>query len=195
MSVDAPRHRYTLQQYLIVETDSRIRHEFLDGEIYAMAGGTPEHAALAAAVIGAVSQATRDRPCRVYTSDLRVRVLDTGLATYPDVTVVRGELQRDPENEHTAVNPLVIVEILGESTESFDRGEKLDHYKRIPSLRECVLVSHRERCIEVWRRVDALQWERSEARSGRCAKLASIDAQLDVDALYDAALGAGAPNR
>src|SRR5262249_35971657 len=142
MGQPARRPCYFYSEYLELEEASNTKHEFLDGEIYAMAGGSPDHASLAAAVTTALLNQLRDKPCRVFSSDLRVRVLATGLATYPDITVVCGTLERDPESEVTVVNPVVLVEVLSKRTETYDRGEKFDHYRHIPSLKEYVLVAH-----------------------------------------------------
>lgn len=136
----APHHRYTWDQYLEVEESSGIKHEFFDGEIYAMAGGTSDHAALAAAVIAALSLQLRPGSCRVFTSDLRVLVQESGLATYPDVTVVRAERHHEPTSKRTALlNPTLVVEVTSDSTEEYDRRTKVAHYQRIPTLRELVL--------------------------------------------------------
>jgi Uma2 family endonuclease len=185
----SPAHRihYSRRDYLALEESSNVKHEFLDGQIYGMAGGTPEHAALAAAVIGLLFEQLRGGPCRAHDADLRVRVLETGLATYPDVTVVCGPLERDPEDENAVTNPTLIVEILSRSTEQYDRGDKFEHYKRIPSLLQYVLVSHREREMEVWTRAGASEWTRSVAGDGQRADLASVGAHLEVRDLYDAA--------
>lgn len=180
----AGHHRYTWREYLSFEESSNRKHEFLGGEIYAMAGGTPEHARLAAKVIAALERQTETGPCRVYSSDLRVRVQETGLGTYPDATVICGELLRDPEDKNTAVNPTVIFEVTSDSTEEYDRTTKFEHYQRCPSLQEYVLVSHRERCIEVFRRTGET-WTRSEARTSAVARLGSISVELEIDALYD----------
>ena len=94
MSARAPRHHYSFEDYLALEEMAGVRHEFFDGEIYGMAGGTPEHAAMAGAITGLLGAQLAGKPCRVYSSDLRVRVLETGLATYPDVTVVCGPSER-----------------------------------------------------------------------------------------------------
>ena len=152
----APAHRihYTRAEYLALEASSNVKHEYLDGQIYGMAGGTPEHAALAAAVIGLLFPQLRRGRCRPLDADLRVRVAETGLATYPDVTVVCGARERDSVDGHAVTNPTLIVEVLSPSTESYDRGDKFEHYKCLPSLREYVLVSHRERRVEVWTRGD-----------------------------------------
>jgi Uma2 family endonuclease len=183
------RHRYTYADYLALEESSNVKHEYLEGEIYAMAGGTPDHAALAMAVGAALIEQLRGKPCRVFSSDLRIRVLATGLAAYPDVTVVCGPLQHDTESGTTVVNPTVLVEVSSNGTEDYDRGEKLDHYRQIPSVRECLLVSHRSRSMEVWRRDPKGAWEQQEVRSGETVRLASIDCALSVDEVYRTALG------
>ena len=179
----APRHRYTYSDYLALEEGANVRHEFFDGEIYAMAGGTPEHAAICANAIASLSAQLRDRGCRVHSSDLRVRVLETGLATYPDASVVCARAELDPANRNTITNPVLIVEVLSPGTAAYDRGEKLAHYKLIPALREVVLVAHDERLIEVWRRDDAGAWTRSEARAGSIP-LRSIDCAFELDEIY-----------
>ncbi|WP_437927764.1 Uma2 family endonuclease [Sorangium sp. So ce291] len=185
----APAHRihYTYAEYLALEASSNVKHEYLDGQIYAMAGGTPEHAALAAAVIGLLFPELRRGRCRAYDADLRVRVPSTGLATYPDVTVVCGPLERDAEDGQAVTNPTLIVEVLSRSTEEYDRGDKFDHYKNLTSLRQYVLVSHRERSVEVWTRGVDDVFTSSITRAGDVALLVSIGAQLDVHELYEAA--------
>jgi Uma2 family endonuclease len=177
-------HRYTFGEYIALESFSTVRHEFLLGEIYAMAGGTPQHAALAMSVGAALLGQLRGGPCRVHSSDLRIRVLETGLVTYPDVTVVCGAYQSDPEDRNTIVNPRVLVEVTSESTEEYDRGSKLESYQRIESLAAVVLVSHRERLIEVYERTSNGSFERREARSGAKAGIASLGCTLPVDEIY-----------
>jgi len=184
VSSPAGRPRYTYAEYLMLEEVSNIKHEFYRGEIYAMAGGTPEHAAIAVNVSTLLNVQLRGKPCRVHSSDLRVRVLATGLATYPDVSVVCGARDLDPENANTVVNPIVLVEVLSPSSAEYDRGEKLEHYKQIPSLREVVLVAHDERLVEVWSRHPGGEWHRAEARAGRSAALDSIGVALSVDEIY-----------
>jgi Uma2 family endonuclease len=181
--VSAAAHtRFSVAEYVRLEERANVKHEFLEGTIWAMAGGTPEHAAIASAIIAALSAALRGRPCRVYTSDARVRVAATGFDTYPDVTVVCGRAELDPEDKNALTNPLVLVEITSDGTEAYDRGEKLDHYKRISSLREVMIVSHREHRIDVHRRTETGEWTTLEARER--AELASIGATLVVEEIY-----------
>lgn len=183
-------HRYSYRDYLELEEASNVKHEYLGGEIYAMAGGTPEHAALAVSISSALHAQLRGGPCRVYSSDLRVRVLATGLATYPDVSVVCGDLERDPGSPTTVVNPVLVVEVLSESTADYDRGEKLDHYRKVPSLQAVVLVDPQERRIELWHRTAGQGWQQTGAGPGEKVMLAAIGAVLDVDGIYeDTSLG------
>jgi Uma2 family endonuclease len=159
--------------------------KILDGWVWAMAGGSPAHAAMAVNVSTMLSTQLRNRPCRVFGADLRIRVLATGLGTYPDVSVVCGKLELDPEDPkgHTVVNPRVVVEVTSPSTVEYDRGEKLEHYQRIDSLEEVVIVSHDERRVDVWRRSEARQWELETARDG-AVRLRSIDCELPLDDVY-----------
>ncbi|RYZ06962.1 MAG: Uma2 family endonuclease [Myxococcales bacterium] len=183
-----PLHRYTYQDYVSLEAESTTRHEFLAGEIVAMAGGTPEHAAMAAEVIGQLRDQIRGGSCRVFTSDLGVRVMATGLATYPDASVVCGPTERDPEKRTSVTNPRIIVEVTSDSTEDYDRGEKLTHYKQVPSLEAIVVVSHRAAQIEVWSRPNSSSlWTRTSAGAGEIAELSALSCRLDVDAVWRAA--------
>src|SRR2546423_5277165 len=111
-------HRFTYADYVGVEMYSDIKHEYLDGEIYAMAGGTEDHAALAAAMLHALTNALGDRDCRVLTSDLRYYVESAGLATFPHASVICGALrQHPPSPEATALNPMILVEVTSDSSE------------------------------------------------------------------------------
>lgn len=184
MSEPAVRHRYSFSEYLALEETSNVKHEYFAGEIYAMAGGTPDHAALAMNLGASLLRQLGGRPCRVFSSDLRIRVLATGLATYPDVTVVCGPLERDPASRASVTNPLLVAEVLSDGTEDYDRGEKLEQYKRIPSLEECLLISHREPRLEVWRRGAGDVWEHAEAGPGGRLRLESLDGELATDEVY-----------
>jgi Uma2 family endonuclease len=173
---------YTYAEYLGLEEESSIRHEYLDGEIYAMAGGTPDHAALAAAVL-AIIRAQLPRGYRAFTSDLRIRIPATGLSTYPDGAVVCGGTQRAAEDALAVTNPILLLEVTSNSSEDYDRGEKLRQYQAIATAREIVIVSHRERRIVLYSR-DASGWQLTEARAGASVPLESIGGTLSVDDVY-----------
>jgi Uma2 family endonuclease len=186
-------HRYTFADYLAYEDGSNVKHEFFNGEIYAMAGGTPEHAALAAAITTLIGGQLGEGPCRAFSSDLKVRVLATGLVSYPDLTVICGAVEYDPQSRLVAVNPSLIVEVLSDSTEDWDRGEKLEHFKQIPSLRECLLVSHRTRQIDLRRRNPDGSWSHRAAAAGDTVELQAIGGSLRVDEVYRRGLGGSTP--
>jgi Uma2 family endonuclease len=185
----AKRHAYRFSEYLDLEAASNVKHEFLDGEIYAMAGGTPRHAALTLAVGAALLSALRDGPCRTFSSDLRIRVLETGLAAYPDVAVVCGPLAFDPESDATVTNPTLLVEVLSPSTESFDLGEKFEHYRRIAALTGVLFVSPGTPRMELRSRLSDGTWKAETFEAGQCVPLPALNCVLEVDAVFrDAAV-------
>lgn len=173
-------HRY--EEYLAALDVSQLKLEYCDGEIYAMAGGTPAHADLAAAAVRALGNALLDR-CRVSTSDLKVRIEATDLSTFPDVTVVCGERRTSVVDKNAVVNPTVLVEVTSSSTEDYDRGEKLNHYKQCPSLRAVLFISHRRPQVTVVSRREGA-WEEREFRAGDVVKLADPACEVAVDELY-----------
>jgi Uma2 family endonuclease len=185
VALSHPVGHMSYAEYLALEQRTGTRHEYLRGEAFAMAGGTIEHGALAVAISTALSNALRDRPCRVLSSDVKVTIEATGLTTYPDVSVVCGSVQVSAQDPNAVTNPVLVVEVLSDSTEAYDRGEKAAHYRRIPSLREIVLVSQKSPLIEVHRKNSKGNWELvSEAGSGERAELESVGAVLDVSDIY-----------
>jgi len=179
------RQRFTFLEYLWLDQNSGLRHEYLDGHVWAMAGGSPDHAAIAANLIALLGALLREGPCRVFTADLRIRVVATGLGTYPDLSVVCGALEADPEDPrgHTVTNPKVLVEVLSPSTEDYDRGEKLAHYKQIPSLEAVLLVAQEERRVEIWRRIRG-GWTLDVAHGRDLVALPSLQLRLPLAEIY-----------
>lgn len=173
---------YTYEEYVALEEASPTRHEYWQGEIYAMAGGTPDHAALAAALIGALHGALRG-DCRAHSSDLRVYIAETELTTYPDVTVVCGPSERAAKDRFAITNPRVLVEATSPATEDYDRGEKLRQYKTLPSVDTILIVSHRSPRVTVHRR-EGDTWHSADVHAGDAIELSCTDEPLDVDALY-----------
>jgi Uma2 family endonuclease len=177
------RHRYTYAEYLAYERDSGLKHEYEDGEIYALAGGSRRHSALASRISAAL-EAARDRGCVAFQSDQKVRVLATGKATYPDASLVCGPIEGDPADPAgaTITNPSLIVEVLSPSTEEEDRGNKWQHYQLIPSLEEYVLVSHSHARVECYRRLASGAWEYRDVTEG--VLQTGSGASLDLAVLY-----------
>lgn len=165
MAVVQPiHHRFDFEDYLRVEHDSGMKHEFLAGRVWAMAGGSPNHARIAINVASVLNAHLRGKPCAVFSSDLRIGVRATELVTYPDLSVVCGQLEHDPIDRtgHTITNPKVLVEVLSPSTAEYDRGEKIRHYKLIPSLEAIVLVDHEAQRLQLWQR-SGDDWRHSES--------------------------------
>ena len=181
----APVVRMTYAEYLAAERVSEVKHEYLRGEIFAMSGGTPEHSRLAANVIYEVRRALGERPCVVFTSDARIRITATDRATYPDVSVVCGKAETAADDPDAITNPVVLVEVLSDSTEASDRGDKFAQYQLLPQLRAYVLVSHRDRRVEVWSRDLAGPWQHRAATRGMSVPVEPIGLSIAVDALYD----------
>src|SRR5262249_43329548 len=151
------------------EAKSEVRHEYLNGEVFAMAGGTPAHGALALAFGGELRNALRDRPCRMFSSDVRVRIPDTGLTTYPDLSIVCGGIELDPKDPNTITNPILIVEVLSETTEGHDRGTPAGSSRsdRSPADRSLAISPAGTRCSPLfWRSAGRCRSSRSRRSCG-----------------------------
>ncbi len=179
------------EDYLALERSSDKRYAWLDGQVYALTGGTLAHAELSAAVAAELRNLALACGCRVFSADAKVRVLATGLATYPDASVVCGPVVCDPADANAMTNPVVLVEVLSDSTEAYDRGDKADHYRRIPSLRDYLLVSQHTARIEIHSR-EGDHWTLRVAEAGGALPLTALDGALEVDRVYQGvALTAG----
>lgn len=188
MSSSAARPSVTEAEYLAMERASTSRHELWNGEVYAMTGGTLTHAALAMNMGAALIAALGDRECLVLSADAKVHVPLTRAFVYPDVTVVCGEVESFDEQRDVLRNPLLVVEVLSESTERFDRGEKFAGYRSIPSMIDYVLVSQDDRRIEVYTRQSSSGWmlQTYEDETGGAVSLPSIGVTVALGAIYRA---------
>lgn len=179
----ARRLHYTHEEYLTTLAMSEVKLEYCDGDIYAMAGGTPQHAELAASMIGILVNATQGR-CRVASSDLRIRIDATDLFAFPDVTVRCGEPVYAAMDRHSLTNPTLLVEVTSNSTEEYDRGAKLWHYQQCPSVRAVLLVSHRERRVTLVERAGTA-WEERDFRAGENVVVGEPSVGFSVDEVYE----------
>lgn len=178
-----PAPRVTYAEYLALEANSEVRLEFVDGLVYAMAGGTPEHARLSMAIGAELRTALRDRGCVAYSSDLKLRIDATDRSTYADAVVICGPERYSELDPNAVTNPTIIVEVLSPSTEAADRGEKWRHYQHLASLREYVLVSQGEPYVEVFRR-EGDEWILRTSVAGGVVELPSQGVSIAVDAIY-----------
>ncbi len=184
MGSAAPRAYVDYATYLAIERETDQKHEWFDGQVYAMAGGTLVHSQLSTRMTTALSRLADVCGCSVFNSDAKVRVPATGRATYPDASVVCGPVAPDPEDPTAMNNPSVLVEVLSDSTESDDRGDKFHHYRRLDSLKHYVLVSLHERRVEVLTRTDHGRWELAVAEAGERFELAALGGGIAVDQVY-----------
>jgi Uma2 family endonuclease len=141
MSLPVREPYLTAEEYLAIERHADTRSELINGRMYEMAGASREHNLIAGNVFAGLHQRLTATPCETYKSDMRVKVGPTGLYTYPDVVVACGKLEFEDAELDTLLNPQVVIEVLSESTEKYDRGAKFEHYQRISSLQEYVLVA------------------------------------------------------
>lgn len=158
MPATTPVQRLTEAAFLELERKAEVRHEFFDGEMFAMAGGSPAHSRIATDCLIALGSRLKGKPGRPYNSDLRHKVELTGLITYPDVSVICGPLEFAPGTDDTVINPTLLIEVLSQTTEAYDRGRKFLNYQRIQSLREYLLISQYEPRIEQFIRGEGGQW-------------------------------------
>lgn len=145
-----------------------------------MAGGSEAHDLIAANIAGEL----RHRPCVVYPSDMRVKIESVGLYTYPDVTAACGERRFLDEREDTLLNPWVVVEVLSESTERYDRGDKFEWYRTVPSITDVLLVSQEKPLVEQYTRQADSSWVLHERRAGELVVIASLGCEIAVDEIY-----------
>jgi Uma2 family endonuclease len=175
----------TPEEYLELERRAEFRSEYYKGEMFAMAGAGRRHVLIVTNLVSALSQKLRKRPCEVYSTDMRLRVSPSGLYTYPDVLVACGEPQFSDDRQDTLLNPVLIVEVLSDSTQDYDRGRKFEHYRTLPSLVEYLTVTQDRTHVEHWSRPDNL-WQLAEYASlTETIHLASIDTVLPLAEVYD----------
>jgi Uma2 family endonuclease len=170
-----PTSFLTPEQYLEKERKAEFRSEYLHGEMFAMAGTSRRHSLIVVNITSGLHQRFRGRKCEAHSNELRVRVRRDGLYTYPDVVVVCGEPQFADEHLDTLLNPTVIIEVLSESTKNYDRGEKFEQYRSIPTLAEYVLVAQDSPRVE--------RLARQADGSWRFTEVGGLDGVLGLDAI------------
>ena len=180
-----PEHLYTDEEYLASERASDTRSEYLDGVIYAMGGATARHVQIVSNVVREIGNQVRDKPCLVYSTDLRVRVSLHGLYAYPDVVVVCGDPVFIDAELDTLTNPVLIVEVLSKTTRNYDRGEKFERYRSIATLQEYVLIGQDKVHVESHARQSDGAWILRETNDpGDTIDLASVACRLPVAEIY-----------
>ena len=172
-------------EYLAMEEVADYKSEYFNGQIFAMSGGTPDHSTVAVNIAGALNRLLAPRPCRVFNSDMRLNVERNGLYTYPDVMVICGKIELVKRRNDTVTNPVLIVEVLSESTRDYDRGMKFNQYKQVSTLQEYVVVESENPRVECYRRGADDQWvvEMIDDLSAT-VRLASVACEISLHEIY-----------
>ncbi len=181
-----PVPKMTPEEFLIWERAEEFRHEYRDGDIVAMSGARRAHNLISVNMARELSTSLRDRDCETYASEMRVWIPKTRLYTYPDIVVVCGEPQFVDDEFDTLLNPVVVVEILSESTESYDRGRKFEQYRRVETLREYILISQPRPYVERFVKHGDGFWQLSESNGPEAVLvLESLDVAIPLAAIYE----------
>jgi len=181
-----PTTSFSPEEYLAIERKSEFRSEYVNGEIAAMTGASRKHNLIVANLIGELRQQLKNKPCELYTNDMRVKIQAANVYTYPDVVVVCGEPKFEDIFVDTLLNPTLIIEVLSDSTETYDRGKKFAYYRTLESFTEYLLVTQNEYRIEQYTKQEDRRWLLSEARSlDEIVELGSIQCVLALKEVYD----------
>jgi len=180
-----PKTYITPEEYLALDRQAEVKSEYYAGQTIAFAGASKQHNLIVANVLAGIHRQLVGRPCNVYPSDMRVRISKTGMYAYPDIVVTCGEEQFADENSDILLNPIVLIEVLSESTASYDRGVKFDQYRRIESLCEYILVSQEPYRADQYVRQNDTQWLLTEFhRAEDVIRLSSINCDLALKEIY-----------
>ena len=177
-----PKPYITADEYLLRERQAEFRSEYLRGEMFAMAGASANHNLIVLNAGASLREQLKKKPCLVYASDLKLRIEATGLYTYPDLSIVCGEPQLESDAGDVLLNPIVLVEVLSDSTEAYDRGKKFEHYRTIRSLQHYVLIAQDRPSIDCFSRLPDGSWNLTS-----CQRL---DGKISLDAIGSELVGA-----
>jgi Uma2 family endonuclease len=180
----AQRHLLSEAEYLAAEEQSPIRHEYMAGEVYAIAGGSLRHNRIAGNTYVALSLGLRGTPCQAFVSDVKLHVAHDNAYYYPDVMAACNEASPLVGEEQIVASPLLVIEVLSPSTETIDRREKLAAYRRLPSVMEYVLISQDRQQVEIYRRQGDIGWLYLSFEAGESVEFASVALSLPIDELY-----------
>ena len=185
MQEAAKKSKLTHAQYFALEEKSETRHEYYQGNIFDLAGGSLNHAGIISNFIRNCRFSSTDENCRIFSSDVRVFIESADLFTYPDILVICGEPQFYKKRDDTILNPVLIAEVLSESTKNYDRGEKFFFYRQIPSLRHYILIDQYSPHVEYFRLGEDGHWVLSEfSRLNDRLQISAPDLNLSLRELY-----------
>lgn len=180
------KKNYTLEEYLELEANSEERHEYSDGEIVLMTGGLPNHNRITLNFGATLNFALKRQPYDVFVTDQRLWILCKRIYTYPDIMIIQGELQLQEGRRDTLTNPIMIVEVLSNSTEAYDRSSKFSAHRTIPSFQEYILIDQYDRHVEQYYETEPRKWIFSEYDGAEAIlSLNSVPLEISLADLYD----------
>ena len=176
----------TEEEYRELEMTSNVKHEYFRGQVYAMSGGTENHADISGNIFTALRNKLRGKPCRPGNSDQMVKVEATGFSTYPDVSVRCQGARFEGKGNQVLLTPVVLIEVLSPSTAAYDRGEKFEHYKQMPSLQDYLLITQQHVAVDHFHRLESGDWLlHSATRLEESITLESIGVTLELREIYE----------
>ena len=180
------KSKLSVEEYLQFEKASRDKHEYFKGEIFAMAGAGARHNVIFSNLFGDLAYRLKGKPCKPYGSDLRVHIPENSLFTYPDISIICGEIIPSQVDADTAVQPTVIIEILSPSTRNYDQGIKFKLYREIPTLKEFITIDSESIGIEAYRINSQGNWELKDYRSiDETLTIPSVGLSLSLKEVYE----------
>ena len=176
----------SIEEYQQLEEETRQRYEYHNGEVLAMAGGEPRHNAICGNILTFLNQSLRKKPCNMFTSDQKVHITSVNRSLYPDVSVTCGPVERAEKDPKAIVNPVLLVEVLSDSTAGYDQGDKFKHYSKIPSLREYVLVQQNDPSVQIcYRSSDTDLWQITWIEDfSQSISLQSLGIEIPLEEVY-----------
>jgi Uma2 family endonuclease len=180
------KEKISIEAYLEMENAANEKHEYYRGEIFAMSGAKVPHNAISVNLLVALSNKLKGKKCKPYNSDQRIHIQSNTLFTYPDISIICGEIITLNNDEYNVLNPAIIIEVLSKSTKNYDRGEKFKLYRDIPALREYILVDSESIHIEVFRLNENKHWELEEYNSTEAPLyIKAINESILISEIYE----------
>jgi Uma2 family endonuclease len=181
------KNKISIEEYLQMEKESPVKHEYYKGEVFAMAGAGARHNVIFSNLFREVAVKLKGKPCQPFGSDMRVHIPENTLFTYPDISIFCGDIIQSPEDEDTIINPIVIIEILSPSTKDYDRGDKFQLYRQIPSLKDYMLVDAAAIHVEVFSLNERSHWELTEYNQlAQTISINTISLAIEMADVYEA---------
>ena len=191
MNIEEPaiaygKQKFTVEEYLQMERASEQKHEYFNGEIFAMSGVGRKHNVIFRNLYGELAYRLRGKPCQPYGSDLRIHIPENTLYTYPDISIICRDIVTDNKDDDTVIQPSLLIEILSPSTKDYDRGTKFKLYRDIPTLKEYLLVDSEAVNVEIFRMNDIGHWQLEEFKiPDELLNLTAIDFQITLSKIYE----------